>query len=278
MLNPMTEESGLWTARGAAPVMRRPHRHDDIEVNVVRAGSLRYLFGGTDVSLAAGDLGLFWGATPHQLVRPGTSDDGDVLWLHVPLTTVLTWGLPHEQLDVLLRPAPLIARRGEVALDPLAAMTRWHDDLAADEPEIAYLEIQALLRRLLRRHPDAVATARPGRTDAVVDMTRMIAQRFRDPISPSDVAAASHLTPTYAMTLFREVVGCTIGAYLARCRVAEAQRLLVTTRLGATEVGLRAGFGSQSQFYEHFTRLCGCSPARYRARVAEQLALAQSER
>lgn len=278
MLSPQTERSALWTSRGAPPVMRRPHRHDDIEVNAVRTGSLRYLFGGSDISLGPGDLAVFWGATPHQLVRPGTSDDGDVLWLHVPLTTVLTWDLSRDRLDALLQPAPLIARAGESALDPLAAMARWQADVAAGDRDIAFLEIHALLMRLLRGEPATGGAPRTGPGDAVVVMTRTIAQRFREPISPAEVAAATHLSPTYAMTLFREAVGCTIGVYLTRCRVAEAQRLLVTTRAGTADIGQRAGFGSQTQFYEHFTRLCGCSPARYRARVGEQLAQAQSER
>lgn len=163
-------------------------------------------------------------------------------------------------------------------IDAAAAMARWHADIGAGDRDVAFLESHALLRRLLRGDPETTGTPRTGQGDAVVVMTRTIAQRFREPISAAGVAAASHLSPSYAMTLFRQVVGCTIGVYLTRCRVAEAQRLLVTTRAGTAEIGQRAGFGSLSQFYEHFTRLCDCSPARYRARVGQQLAPAQSER
>jgi transcriptional regulator GlxA family with amidase domain len=69
------------------------------------------------------------------------------------------------------------------------------------------------------------------------------------------------------MTLFRESVGTTVGSYLTRCRVAEAQRLLVTTAMTAAEVAHAAGFGSQSSFYTHFTRACGLSPSSYRKRL-----------
>jgi AraC-like DNA-binding protein len=66
------------------------------------------------------------------------------------------------------------------------------------------------------------------------------------------------------MTLFRETVGTTLGAYLTRCRMAEAQRLLLTTGMTTSEIAHAAGFGSQSSFYAHFTRSCQVSPSAYR--------------
>jgi len=259
----VSERSALWTWRGTPPVMKRPHRHDDVELNVVRAGSLHYLFGGSEVVVRPGELALFWGATPHQLVRPGTSE-GDVMWVHVPLTTVLSWELRREELAALLQARPTVVQAADLGYDAVGAAQRWHTDIEAGDSAVAFLEIQALVRRALRYSaPDAVHCA-PEQLDAVVVMTRLIAQSFREPITPTEVAEASHLNPTYAMTLFRRVVGCSIGAYLTRCRVAEAQRLLVTTNRSTTDVAHAAGFGSQSQFYTHFTRTCGQSPGRYR--------------
>ena len=45
----------------------------------------------------------------------------------------------------------------------------------------------------------------------------------------ADVAAAVHLHPSTAAAVFRRAMGVSIGEYLAQCRVAEAQRLLIST-------------------------------------------------
>ncbi|WP_420114828.1 helix-turn-helix domain-containing protein [Pseudactinotalea sp.] len=261
----ITERSGLWTRRGDPPVMTHQHRHDDVELNVVRTGHLRYLFGGLERAVEPGQVALFWGGTPHQLLRSGTSEHGDVMWLHIPLTTVLSWDLPADQLAVLLQPRMVVVGAGDLEYDAATAASRWHTDLERGDAELAFLEVQALVRRVLRSAADQAGSSYlPDQLDAAVTMTRLIAERFRDPLSATEVAAASHLHPSHAMTVFRRVMGCTIGTYLTRCRVVEAQRLLVTTRMPTSAVAFAAGFGSQSQFYEHFTRACGKAPGRWR--------------
>ena len=101
----------------------------------------------------------------------------------------------------------------------------------------------------------------------VTAMAQFVVTNFRDPISATEIAEATHLNPNYAMTLFRETVGTTLGCYLTRCRVAEAQRLLITTSMTTAEIAYAAGFGSQSSFYTHFMRTCGSSPGAYRHRL-----------
>lgn len=75
---------------------------------------------------------------------------------------MLTWHLSRDRLDALLRPSPRIARAGESDLDTLAAMARWQTDLAAGDRDIAFLEIHALLMRLLRGEPQAGGAPRTG--------------------------------------------------------------------------------------------------------------------
>ncbi|MEJ5943700.1 helix-turn-helix domain-containing protein [Pseudokineococcus basanitobsidens] len=262
----------LWTHVGDPLPMPRPHRHDDVEVNVVVHGRLRYVFGGAEVEVDAGHAALFWGGTPHQLVA-GTTP-GAMGWVHVPLATALAWGLRVDDVGALLQPRPVVVRLDDLGPDVGPRVTAWHEEVLAGEPDAALLEVQALVLRLLRCHrtraPRSGASARtpaaaPGHVDAVVAMTRYIADHFREPVTTADVARAAHLAPTYAMTLFRRGVGCTIGAYLVRCRVAEARRLLLGTSRPTTDVAAASGFGSLSQFYEHFTHACGVPPARYRA-------------
>ncbi|GAB2651291.1 helix-turn-helix domain-containing protein [Kribbella swartbergensis] len=262
----------LWCRRGPAPTMRQAHRHDDIELNVVTQAPLRYLFGGTPAEIRPGEVGLFWAAMPHRLLDGTDNWRAHVGWVHVPLRMVLGWGLPEAGLAQLLGGRPLVAPVEAAGDLDVTAFDRWSGDFdsgSAERRRIALLEIQAHIRRLLYdvRRTDLSSAEWGGSDDGlrhVAAMARYVMAYFREPITATEVAAAAHLHPNYAMTLFRRVVGTTLGAYLAQCRVAEAQRLLITTNITTTAVAAAAGFGSQSGFYATFTRLCGTSPGAYR--------------
>ena len=272
MLDVETMEAAYWSHRGPAPLMPSSHRHDDLEINLVLDGHLDYRFGGAPVSVHAGEIALFWGWTPHQLVGDGTGT-GEFRWVHIPLSEVLAWGLPDHDLGAMLLNRPVVVPTDAAGRDVESMLGSWQRDFADDGAEIiANLEAQALVRRLLRHHRNAV-DLRPGgghgTADAmhrVIDMVRFVVDRFREPIGVADVAAAAHLHPHHAMAVFRQDVGTTILEYLTRCRVAEAQRLLATTSMTTSEIAHAAGFGSQSSFYAHFARACGGPPGEYRAR------------
>ncbi|MFJ3034366.1 helix-turn-helix transcriptional regulator [Curtobacterium pusillum] len=130
-----------------------------------------------------------------------------------------------------------------------------------------------MVRRLFafrRRHGERTGRD-PARSPADRDLERVAAiarfavERFRDQISAGDAARAANITTPYAMTMFRRVVGMTIGDYIVQCRIAEARRLLSTTGNPVAEVAHLSGFGSQSSFYAHFSKHCGATPKEYRA-------------
>lgn len=293
--------------QGYAFAMNGPHRHDDLEVNLVSEAPLTYLFGGTAVEIRPGQIGLFWAAMPHRLIDCPTNWRAYVSWLHLPLDLVLQWGLPEDAVSRLLRGLPIISDTGAGpgapagrGLPEAGDFARWATDLAngsADLREIALLEIQAAIRRLVHdlgegrpgrapasRAPEAsvprARTDEPSwdegadRSGARADvgepvrhaaaMARHAATYFREPIGPSDVASVVPLHPNYAMTVFRTVVGMTLGEYLTQCRIAEAQRLLITTGATTAEIAAASGFGSQSAFYAAFTKTCGLAPGAYR--------------
>lgn len=267
--------AAVWAHRGPAPLMERPHRHDDLEINIVLEGRLDYLFGATRLTVSVNEIALFWAATPHRLIDSLTPEPGDHCWVHIPLATVLAWGLSDEDLRSLLTDRPIVLPTGVVGRDLRSTFETWMVDLpGGDLQQPALLEVQALISRLLHHnahradpdHPPVDPDHLSG--DAmmrhVVQMARFVVTSFRRPITASDVAGETHLHPTYAMTVFRRNMGMTLGNYLTRCRVAEAQRLLITTSLTTAEIGYASGFGSQSSFYGHFTRVCGCSPNAYR--------------
>jgi AraC-like DNA-binding protein len=290
---------GLWIRRGSPPAMLSMHRHDDVEINVVLDGQLHYLFGGRPLTIRAGEIAVFWAAQPHGLVDSRT---GDMCWVHVPFSMFLAWGLPEAQTAPLLSAQPLITHAPDLARRIAHTAERWGEEVgeaAADGPratgeaaadgaaagsaadgtadredlaQIALLEIQAAVRRILRASAQAVpelpgdgsASVPAARLRQVSAMAQHVREHHRAPLRIADVAAAVHLTPSHAMTVFRRTVGVTLGEYVTMCRVAEAQRLLLTTSLGVTEIAEEAGFGSLSSFYEHVTAACGMTPREYR--------------
>lgn len=253
--------AGIWVAHGTAPAMTGAHSHDDIELNVVTSGAVEYLMGERRLRVEQGQAAVFWGSVPHRLLAPA-GDPAEVCWVHVPLSTALTWDLPAADLRALLEGHSALATMPS-DVDAASVWRRWESDFACGDADAAFLEVHALMRRTLR-----TARTRPGGAgprSRPLEMAAFIMERFRDPIAAADVASAVHLNPEYAMTQFRKAWHMTMGDFLIRRRVAEAQRLLATTDLDCSAVGYAAGFGSGSNFYAQFAKLVGTSPGQYRA-------------
>jgi AraC-like DNA-binding protein len=267
-----------WVGRSRA--MAAAHRHLDLEINYVLAGTMTYLVAGRIVTLPTRCLCLLWGGVPHQTVR-GTVP-AEVVWVTIPLTVVLRWGLP----DRLLRPLLADGYLSDAAPRPgdLALLQDWLADLPARgarprtaEPDaglrIVMLEIEARLRRLARdlprQWPDEsslpAGAAQGDRGLAAVEaMAQFILRNFQEDIGVAQIASGAHLHPNYAMTLFRRHTGMTLSHYLTLQRVAHAQRRLVTSESPIQAIAFESGFGSVSHFYETFRQKTGTTPRRFR--------------
>lgn len=267
---------GLACWSGHPGGMTLAHRHDDLEFNLADV-DLEYVIDGRPRLLPAGTVAVFWAARPHRLMD--AASPRTVTWLTVPLGEALAWRLPAGFVARMLRGEVLgaVARDG-IRLDDLAS--RWQGELADGGVafRIARTEIEAFVLRMakavdagvqLRGEPaegasPMAASPNGARRGAAGEMAAFVSERYASEITVTDVAAHVHLNPQYAMTLFRSSLGITIGDYLAHCRVAAAQQLLLETDLPVVEVGFAVGFRSQSQFYDRFSRWCGRSPAAYR--------------
>jgi AraC-like DNA-binding protein len=250
--------------------MPRPDRHNEIEGNFLRSGSLTYLLGGRRTTFAAGRLVLFWAGMPHQIVRWETNEPYYVLTL--PLGWFRACGFP----DHFAHPVT----NGEIVSDPAATpgdekrLARWLDDFRSSNPvreRVAQLEIQARLLRLALALParsaqaETLASRGPDPTLSRADqIANYIAMHYAEPLTTQQIAKAVHLHPNYAMGLFRKAFGTTMVRFLVQHRLSHAQRLLVTTDDPIIDVAAASGFQSLSRFNEAFKRSCGCAPRDYR--------------
>jgi AraC-like DNA-binding protein len=270
LAGPVHEEHGLACRLSNRPVMRRAHRHDDVELALAVGGWVEHEHAGRRLQVPDGTLVVAWGALPHRVSAAAAG--AAVRWLTVPLADALEWDAEGRLTAALLRGERLVLPGRH---DDAARLARWAADLAGGVPaeaRAARLEARALLERLSVLDPapvdDDPAPDAAGDRHArrVAEMAAFVAARFREPIGVAEVAAAAHLHPATATAAFRAVTGTTPGAFLLRCRLAEAQRLLLVTVADVDAVARRAGFGSTSSFYASFTREVGEPPAAWRRR------------
>ncbi len=290
------EALGLAGWIGQTRGMASAHRHLDLEINYVLAGTMTYLVGGRMVDLPPHRLCLLWGGVPHQMMRGPRVVEA--VWITIPLNVVLRWGLPERLVRPLLATgfvADATPRPGDLDL-----LHQWLEDLPgrpfshSDSEQsggstvrtpsggtgasaaIVLLEIEARLRRLAQglaesRSPISEhggASAHPDRGLAAIEaMAQFICRNFRDDIGVTQIAGAAHLHPNYAMTLFRRHAGMTLSQYLILQRVAYAQQRLAASGDAIQVIAMESGFGSVSRFYEAFRQQTGNSPRRFRLQM-----------
>jgi AraC-like DNA-binding protein len=245
-------------------LMQRPDRHNEIEINFLRSGSLTYLLAGQRTTLTAGKLAMFWAAIPHQIV----AWEGEQPYYVV--TLALGWflaaGLPEEFAQAVLK-GEMVSDLQPMARDE-SCFQQWEADLhAKDETRerAALLEIQARLLRLAQALPQRPKSRAPAPKLSRADQLAChIARNYHMPLTADSIAKANGLHPNYAMSLFREAFGTTMSDFIVQHRISHAQRLLVTTNDLVINIAFASGFQSLSRFNEAFKRACGCSPRDYR--------------
>jgi len=122
--------------------------------------------------------------------------------------------------------------------------------------EIHFRLLQGPLREMLVSFTTAASqVARIGRA------TRWLKANYAGPASIASLARIAGMSVTSFHRHFRSVTLMTPLQYRNQVRLQEAQRLLLSGRHRAGEVGLAVGFGSPSQFSREYKRMFGHPPA-----------------
>ncbi|HEY0008305.1 MAG TPA: AraC family ligand binding domain-containing protein, partial [Tepidisphaeraceae bacterium] len=139
---------GFRVWHGAPSRMPKSHVHGDVECNFVVQGRTHYFLGGRFVDVLPGRLSIFWGGTPHRLIR---SEQGTTLfWMTLPLTWFMRCRLPAHVMQQLLAGRMLSDASPPLALLDTLMLQRWAQDFSprSTTRESALLEIEARLQRL----------------------------------------------------------------------------------------------------------------------------------
>lgn len=122
---------------------------------------------------------------------------------------------------------------------------------------------------------DSMERILQGMLQQASDLTRQIADfltaNYQSNITREEIAAAMRVSPDYVSRVFRKETGITPWQYLARYRILQAQRMLLTTELSITEIANATGFNDAAYFVRVFHRETGKAPQRYRKNAKPHL-------
>ena len=253
--------------------MSRPDRHNEIEINLLRSGSVTYLLGGRKVRVSANQLSAFWAAIPHQILS--FEDTTEYFVVTLPLAWFLQCKLPEQLVQPLLHGEVITESIDDRARADIELLARWEQDFHESGESLrkaVLLELEARLLRLAvsmaptehrlpRQRHRAMSQAGLSKVE---HMACFIAQRYTHALTVEEIGKVVGLHPNYAMGLFKKTFGITLVSYITQHRVSHAQRLLATTDSKIVDIALASGFTSTSRFNAAFSAECGCSPRAYR--------------
>lgn len=222
------------------------HSHDELELNIVTAGSATYLVDDRRVTVSKSQLLWLPAGQEHHLVHESNDLAMWIVVFRAGPARQLAWvdGSPQ------VRQLTLADFRW---LDRLCSRLNQTPDAQVGNSGLAFLANEAY--RAGRAELSPVA-AHP----AVLATVRALE---RDPGSSLIALSAEvRLTPDRLARLFRRELGTTLVAWRTRCRLEStiARREQGESWLTAALAG---GFGSYSQFHRAFTQQVGHSPRTY---------------
>jgi AraC-like DNA-binding protein len=259
------------------PPWDRLHRHDEIEMCFFSTKKpVMFRVGGQVIELDQSSTILFWGTIPHQIVVIG--QEVMQYYITIPPYIFLSWNLPNSLTQNILNGSIIIEKDEALRRMDLASFPVWLKD-AADtknpQRRIALdLSLEARIRRFsISPRPGLTSLVRkpafpgptPGKANkAFLRIFDYITRNYKNDLRIEDIAEITGLHPNYITTLFRKESGINITDYVLMLRIYEAQRLLLTSDMKIIDIAMEVGFGSMSNFYKYFKKICGKNPKDYR--------------
>lgn len=272
------------------------HGHQFYELLYVDRGAGTHRVGVVDVPARPGDLFVLAPGETHSAADLARVEGTLVLFCADALDPALSESAGGDADDVVALPGDLIVlsflrlNRGRVAhlRVPEAERPEWEGRLAAlgrelREQRLGSVDAARALLRLLLIHSARIAqltlSSLPGRDveahcparhrPRLAALFRLIAERFREPLTLAEIASAVHLSPAYLTDVVRRETGRPVLAWVAERRMAEARRLLLDTDCDVATVGRLAGYRRADYFARQFRRIHGLTPKAWRdAQVA----------
>jgi len=256
-----------------------PHGHDFIEIALAAAGSGRHISASGEHELSPGDVVVIRPGTWHGfthccgLVIYNCCFDQQLLrrelgWLREdPALNYLFWVGPYAANRAGVLVAGLYENHLDECLDQLHALRQVQGSPRRVETLGRLLIFLDYLARAVNDRNGLDRQAGPLHP-AVLETLRLLESQTGSSWSLGELAAHSHVNPSYLARLFKAEIGLAPMAYLNRCRVEQAAGLLLQSELPVGEVAIEVGWDDPNLFTRRFRAAYGLAPSEYRKRFS----------
>jgi AraC-like DNA-binding protein len=256
----------VWRYRFIRHAPRR-HHHEELELNLVTAGTARYLVEDRRHDLRRSTLIWLFPGQQHVLLDP--SDDFE-MWIAVFKPGLLKRMCRTTDSRVLRCDNPQGQFSRQIAERSLRRLETLFAELAAarnDPPRFNAGISYALLSAWSIHQQTAETTSGLELHPAVERAARLIRQQDHDALSLDQLAEESGLSASRLSRLFKSQTGVSLVRYRQRFQLEKFLKLYGQGRdRNMMHTALQAGFGSYPQFHRVFRQMMGVSPAAYRRR------------
>ena len=254
----------------SSTVTRAVHRHERFtEMLYVYQGAGQYIAGGYSYPIRTGDILLYNQGDLHEVTSSLHHEIGTFCF---GISGLHLRGLPEGHFTRaetgFVRPAvdeiDHIQSLCEMIYEHAERRTGYSDEI------VSHL-LPALVLLAASLPPDARAADQPHNLVLANRIRQYIGTHFTEQLTLVDSGEALSMSPYHLAHIFKDMTGMSPIHYMIRCRIGEAQNLLISTDYSATQIAAIVGYTNVNHFNAIFAKLVGLPPIRYRRSYLENM-------
>ena len=254
----------------SSTVTRAVHRHERFtEMLYVYQGAGQYIAGGYSYPIRTGDILLY---NQGDLREVTSSLHHEIGTFCFGISGLHLRGLPEGHFTRaetgFVRPAvdeiDHIQSLCEMIYEHAERRTGYSDEI------VSHL-LPALVLLAASLPPDARAADQPHNLVLANRISQYIGTHFTEQLTLEDIGEALSMSPYHLAHIFKDMTGMSPIHYMIRCRIGEAQNLLISTDYSATQIAAIVGYTNVNHFNAIFAKLVGLPPIRYRRSYLENM-------
>lgn len=254
----------------SSTVTRAVHRHERFtEMLYVYQSAGQYIAGGYSYPIRTGDILLYNQGDLHEVTSSLHHEIGTFCF---GISGLHLRGLPEGHFTRaetgFVRPAvdeiDHIQSLCEMIYEHAERRTGYSDEI------VSHL-LPALVLLAASLPPDARAADQPHNLVLANRIRQYISTHFTEQLTLEDIGEALSMSPYHLAHIFKDMTGMSPIHYMIRCRIGEAQNLLISTDYSATQIAAIVGYTNVNHFNAIFAKLVGLPPIRYRRSYLENM-------